>query len=150
MEKNDNEKVEEEKKVDQELSKETASESKTAKLEEELLCEKTVAGDVPPEGMLDQEQLFKWLEAVIDPDVHLSIVGMGLVYSAKMTDEKVYVCMTLTSPSCPIGPELMANVKKRLLELSQVNQADVELVWEPAWDPAEMASDEVKDMLGIW
>ncbi|MDQ7086743.1 MAG: hypothetical protein Q9Q13_02295 [Acidobacteriota bacterium] len=58
--------------------------------------------------------------------------------------------MTLTSPMCPLGPQIIAATKAAVESLDEVESATVDLVWDPPWDPAEMASDEVKDRLGIW
>ena len=58
--------------------------------------------------------------------------------------------MTLTSPMCPVGPELMTMVKATAEMIDGVDAADVQMVWEPPWDPKTMASDDAKDLLGIW
>ena len=98
------------------------------------------------------EVLFEWLKPVQDPEMFISIIDLGLVYEAHLSDEgkKADVVMTLTSPHCPIADQFMGSVKTRLLEYPGVCMADVKLVFEPKWDPATMASDEVKDRLGIW
>jgi metal-sulfur cluster biosynthetic enzyme len=58
--------------------------------------------------------------------------------------------MTLTSPACPVGPEIVALVQTAVEAIEEVDDAKVELVWEPMWDPKTMASDDAKDLLGIW
>jgi len=100
-------------------------------------------------------ELIEWLRPVEDPEMFISIIELGLVYEAKFTSEaegakKVQATMTLTSPHCPIADVFLGNVKTRLLEYPEVTEAEVKLVFEPQWDPATMASDEVKDRLGIW
>jgi len=111
-----------------------------------------MAAEQKIEGALTREKLIEWLEPVVDPDIHMSIVGMGLIYDAVPPDEngRVQVTMTLTSLTCPVGPQLMNDVKTRLLILDEIKDAEVILTFEPPWDPTTMASDEVKDMLGIW
>jgi metal-sulfur cluster biosynthetic enzyme len=96
--------------------------------------------------------LLEWLKPVQDPEMFLSIVDLGLVYETALEDEgkKAVVKMTLTSPHCPVADMFVDNVRKRCLEYPGVAIADVTLVFEPKWDPATMASDEVKDRLGIW
>jgi len=93
----------------------------------------------------------QWLHPVEDPELFVSIVDLGLVYDAGVDDAgKALVKMTLTSPGCPAGDYLIDEVKKRMREHESVKDVDVEIVWEPKWDPKTMASDEVKDRLGIW
>ncbi len=65
-------------------------------------------------------------------------------------DASVHVDLTLTSPFCPLGPEIIAEVKTTTLALDGVDKAEVELVWEPAWDPKVDADEDVKALLGIW
>ena len=98
------------------------------------------------------EVLLEWLHPVQDPEMFISIVDLGLIYEASFTAEKTGadVKMTLTSPHCPVADSFVANVKKRLLEYPGIENAEVQLVFEPKWDPKTMASDEVKDRLGIW
>ena len=98
------------------------------------------------------EKLLEWLRPVQDPEMFLSIVDLGLIYEAEFTHEGkgAHAVMTLTSPHCPVADSFVANVKTRLLEYPGIAEAEVKLVFEPKWDPKEMASDEVKDRLGIW
>ena len=95
-------------------------------------------------------ELREWLKPVEDPEMFISIVDLGLVYEAELEGSTANVSMTLTSPHCPVADVFVSNVKKRLLEYPGVSVAEVKLVFEPKWDPATMASDEVKDRLGIW
>lgn len=103
------------------------------------------------EMSLKEEDLKEWLKPVEDPELFMSLVELGLIYEAKETaPKKVDVKMTLTSPGCPAGDYLVNAVKTRMEEHESVEACEVELVWEPQWDPAEMASEEAKDKLGIW
>lgn len=100
---------------------------------------------------LTSEEIKEWLKPVQDPEVMMSLVDLGLIYEAEMASDKMAkVKMTLTSPGCPAADYLVEQVKHRLKEHENIEEADVEIVWEPQWNPAEMASDEVKDALGIW
>ena len=58
--------------------------------------------------------------------------------------------MTLSSPSCPVGPQLMTDVEVETRTLKEVNEIKIDLIWDPPWDPETMATDSVKDVLGIW
>jgi len=75
----------------------------------------------------------------------------GLVYHVEMEDSGlVSIDLTLTSPGCPIGPMIQGQAYHLLTQLPGVDDVEVNLVWEPPWDPKTMASEEVKMMLGIW
>ncbi|MDQ7006245.1 MAG: metal-sulfur cluster assembly factor [Acidobacteriota bacterium] len=101
---------------------------------------------------LDKQKVIEAIRPVQDPEVGFSIVDMGLIYDVEVPPDSgsVKVAMTLTSPMCPLGPQIIAATKAAVESLDEVESATVDLVWDPPWDPAEMASDEVKDRLGIW
>jgi metal-sulfur cluster biosynthetic enzyme len=92
------------------------------------------------------------IRPVVDPEIGVSIVDLGLVYDVWIDEENkhIIVKMTLTSPGCPAGPEIMDAVDHAVRTHTGFEKVKVELVWEPKWDPREMASDEAKDILGIW
>lgn len=96
------------------------------------------------------EILLDWLRTVEDPELFMSLVDLGLIYSIHIEDGNVNVKMTLTSPGCPSAGYLVEQIKERALEYPGVKTADVVIVFEPKWDPRTMASDEVKDRMGIW
>jgi metal-sulfur cluster biosynthetic enzyme len=94
------------------------------------------------------ESVRKALRTVKDPDLNLNIVDMGLVYDVDVTDAgDVLVKMTLTSPGCPSGGEIIQNVKEAAGDLEGVTSVDVELVWDPYWTP-DMMDPRVKAFLG--
>lgn len=99
-----------------------------------------------------REQVFEALKPVQDPELRLGVVDLGLVYDAEIGQDgrDVTVKMTLTSPGCPFGPMILSTVHEVVALIPGVENVQVELVWEPPWNPAAMASDEVKDILGIW
>ncbi len=98
----------------------------------------------------------KALGPVEDPEIHMSIVELGLIYGAKIepvegeSGKRVTVTMSLTSPACPYGPMLLAMVHGALAKLPGVRTVDVDLTFNPLWDPRAMASEEAKDQLGIF
>ncbi|MCK9485869.1 MAG: metal-sulfur cluster assembly factor [Dehalococcoidia bacterium] len=97
------------------------------------------------------EELKDLLRDVDDPELHMSIVELGLVYGVEIDEDgQVTVDMTLTSPACPIGPMLQGLVFHKLNQVDGVEDVEVNLVWSPPWDPRTMASDEVKMALGLW
>lgn len=102
--------------------------------------------------MITENEVVECLRPIKDPEVHISIVDLGLIYGVDIQDEgkKLNVRMTLTSPMCPAGPELVGMVKATAELIPEVQEATVQMVWEPPWDPKKMASDDAKDILGIW
>lgn len=98
------------------------------------------------------EELKEWLRPIDDPDMGVSLLDLGLIYecSFEPATAKAYVRMTLTSPACPAAGYLVSQVKARILEYPGVQDAQVDLVFEPKWDPKTMASEEVRESLGLW
>jgi metal-sulfur cluster biosynthetic enzyme len=98
-----------------------------------------------------KEEIMAKLSEVEDPEIRLGVIDLGLVYEIKIIEDKdVVIRMTLTTPGCPYGPTLMADMEKAAKEVKGVGNVDIDLVWDPPWDPSEMASDYAKDVLGIW
>lgn len=90
----------------------------------------------------------KALRAVKDPELGLNIIDIGLVYDVAVSEEgKAHVRMTLTSPGCPAGTEIMDDVRQTLADLEGVTAVEVELVWEPYWTPDRM-DPRVRAFLG--
>lgn len=96
------------------------------------------------------EEMLAKVAEVIDPEINLSIVDLGLVYDITFDNGDVLVTMSLTSPGCPLGPVIRGEVYAKLRELPAVKDVDVQIVWNPPWDPRTMASEDVKMALGIW
>ncbi|MFH0908690.1 MAG: metal-sulfur cluster assembly factor [bacterium] len=88
-----------------------------------------------PDGVRDV------LRSVLDPELHMNIVDLGLVYGVDINDGNVNVRMTLTSPACPYGPYLLHQVKDTVLSLKGVKDAQIEVVWDPPWGPDKMSED---------
>ncbi|NPA91154.1 MAG: metal-sulfur cluster assembly factor [Chloroflexi bacterium] len=103
--------------------------------------------DVTPD---DIRQVLK--EHVFDPEIGINIVDLGLVYDIKVIPEerRAIITMTLTSPGCPVGPQILAAAEYWVREtFPQLKDVEIELVWSPLWNPS-MMSDEAKDLLGIF
>ncbi len=114
-----------------------------------------IDGTGPRDGRLaipvSADLILESLKEVEDPELGISIVDLGLIYGIDVEDKKVRVRMTLTSPGCPIGPMLQTAVHGAVTRTyPNVEDVKVDLVWSPPWDPYKMASEEAKDMLGIW
>jgi metal-sulfur cluster biosynthetic enzyme len=108
----------------------------------------------PVEGALPTEEDVKTvLKTVMDPEIGLSIVDLGLVYGVTVIeDEKqVVIDMTLTTPACPLSPIIQTQAHSAITrKWKDVQDVEINLVWTPRWDPRIMASEEAKAELGIW
>ena len=103
-------------------------------------------------GPFDVEQIWDALRQVYDPEIPASIVELGLVYAVAAEQaeagHRVMVQMTLTAPACGIGPVLVEDVRRSILAVPGVADVDVDLVFDPPWDPSRM-SDAAKLQLGM-
>lgn len=112
------------------------------------------AAPVPPaaRGLPTKESVLEVLRPVHDPELMISIVDLGLIYDVEVspTGKALEIKMSLTSPGCPIGPELMAAVDHTARLVPGVEEVHVQLVWDPPWDPTKMASELAREQLGIW
>jgi metal-sulfur cluster biosynthetic enzyme len=99
--------------------------------------------------MPDQEVFVDALRTVVDPELHVNVVDLGLVYTIQSRDDEVDVEMTLTTPACPAGPEILKNAVDALERIEGVTKANVKLVMSPPWSPDRM-SDAARDELGIF
>ncbi len=86
-----------------------------------------------------KEDIISALKTVFDPEIPVNIWDMGLVYDIKIDGKNVTITMTLTSPTCPMMDELMAQVKNAVSGVAGVENVYVNLVWEPAWDLSRMS-----------
>jgi metal-sulfur cluster biosynthetic enzyme len=99
-------------------------------------------------AMLDVEQLRLALRTVVDPEVGINIVDLGLVYGIEVTPGEVKITLTMTSPACPMSDLVIADVEDAVRQrVSEEVQVNVDLVWNPPWDPSKM-SDKARSTLG--
>ena len=109
----------------------------------------------PPEVSADQpggaiyDGVIDALKEIYDPEIPVNIYELGLIYGVEVSpDGDVTVAMTLTTPHCPVAESMPGEVELRVGAVPGVRDAEVNLVWEPAWDPAKM-SDEARLELGM-
>ncbi len=103
---------------------------------------------------ITEESVYAALRQVEDPELFINIVDLGLIYEVSLTENSgksdIFVKMTMTSPGCPAGPELVANAKEALHDLGeQVGEVTVKVVLDPPWSP-DLMTDEARDELGIF
>ena len=100
--------------------------------------------------LVNEELVREKLKDVIDPELRMPIIELGLIYDVVIEDGTVKVIYTLTSAACPLGPIIDGQIQDVLMDLPGVKEVDSELTFTPPWDPRTMASDDVKMQLGIW
>ena len=104
---------------------------------------------------LQEDTVREALKKVIDPELYVNIVDLGLIYVVDIEEENdegthdVKIEMTMTSPMCPAGPQLVSGAKSAAEELEAVAEAEVKVVMEPAWSP-DLMTDDARDQLGIF
>ncbi len=98
--------------------------------------------------MYTKEELFLAISTVIDPEVGFNLVEMGLIYDASCDDEgNAYVKMTLSTKACPMHQLIQQWVKEAVEKMANIKSVEIDLVWEPEWNPT-MADEHVKKVLG--
>jgi metal-sulfur cluster biosynthetic enzyme len=98
--------------------------------------------------MPTQEEVYDVLRTCYDPEIPVNIVDLGLVYDVRVLERKVDVKMTLTTAGCGMGGYIASEAEQKILELPDVQEVKVELIWEPPWEPS-MMSAEAKKTLGM-
>ncbi len=100
---------------------------------------------------ITQAAVIEAVRPVKDPELNLSIVDLGLLREVEVDDEnQVTLSLTLTSPMCPMGPQIMSAARDAVLRMPGVKFCGVDLVWSPPWDPRVDASEDARAELGIW
>jgi probable FeS assembly SUF system protein SufT len=113
---------------------------------------KSPLDDLPQNATLE-DKVWAQLHTVFDPEIPVNIVDLGLIYNCKiekLADETQHVMidMTLTAPGCGMGPIIAEDVKRKVLAIAEVSQADIQIVFDPPWDRERM-SDTAKLQLGL-
>jgi FeS assembly SUF system protein len=94
------------------------------------------------------EAVIEALKEIYDPEIPVNIYDLGLIYNVEISGGHALVSMTLTTPNCPVAESMPQEVELRVGSVPGIGDAEVVLVWEPAWDPQKM-SDEAKLELGM-
>jgi metal-sulfur cluster biosynthetic enzyme len=97
---------------------------------------------------LSEEEVLTVLRSVIDPEIGMNIVDLGLVYGVEISDHKLHVDLTMTTPACPMGEMILDDVREVLSSLEPADvEIDISLVWDPPWSPDRM-SEYARKQLG--
>jgi len=114
---------------------------------EGFLRERPAASSETPGGEL-YESVIEALRSIFDPEIPVNIYDLGLIYGVEIDEGHAIVQMTLTTPHCPVAESMPGEVEMRVMSVPGIATAEVNLVWDPAWDPGKM-SDEAKLELGM-
>src|SRR5256885_16973852 len=117
------------------------------RIEQEETQAPAPSGDGAPE--LSKDSVLEALKNVLDPELGINIVDLGLVYDVRIDDDTVHIEYTLTTMGCPIGPMIEEQMARLLSEVPGVEKVDAEMVLRPPWSP-EMMSEEAKAALGYF
>ena len=99
--------------------------------------------------MQTEVQIVRVLRNVYDPEIPVNIYDLGLIYEVNVQESgKVFILMTLTSPGCPMADELIAEIQERVREIEGVNELEVKLTFNPAWN-RDMMTEEAQLELGF-
>jgi metal-sulfur cluster biosynthetic enzyme len=102
----------------------------------------------PQDETLTEEDVYEVLEEVIDPELGLDFVSLGLVYDVNIEGSEIYVTFTLTTPACPIGPQVSEQMREFVGDLPGVTAVHPKMVFDPPWSP-EMMTEDAKFALGF-
>lgn len=96
-----------------------------------------------------EESVIEVLSDIYDPEIPIDIVNLGLVYKINIEGNKVNIDMTMTSPGCPAAGQIVSEAKYLVEEIEGVEEVNIEIVWDPPWDPGKM-SEAAKESLGMF
>ncbi|MDY7091940.1 MAG: SUF system Fe-S cluster assembly protein [Acidobacteriota bacterium] len=117
-----------------------------ATVEEKTAPAEAPATDGPPSL---EDRVVDQIKTVYDPEIPVNIYDLGLIYDVEVDGANVHIRMTLTSPACPVAGTLPGDVEQRVAAVHGVDECEVELVWDPVWNP-EMMTEEAKLELGFF
>ena len=112
------------------------------------MTDTTPTHTVAPESTVKPEDVIEVLRQCFDPEIPVNIVDLGLIYDIAIKPERVDIKMTLTALGCPMAAEVMTDVRDHLLTLPGIQDAGVDIVYEPVWSPERM-SEEARWELGM-
>lgn len=119
----------------------------------EQIVEEVVVKESPktqPEkvGEITEEKVLEVLSEVYDPEIPIDIVNLGLIYGIDIKGRNVVITMTMTAPGCPASTQIAGESKLMVEELPEVDSVDIDIVWDPPWDPSKM-SEEAQQSMGM-
>lgn len=94
---------------------------------------------INPDHSVLMDKIVEKLKTVYDPEIPVDIYELGLIYDVRIDNKKISLDMTLTSPHCPVAESLPMEVRRAVESISEVEEVEVKIVWEPPWDKTKMS-----------
>lgn len=98
--------------------------------------------------MVKKEDVIEKLKKVFDPELHINVVDLGLIYDVEVKENDVSILMTLTFPGCPLGSVIHKEIKEKVGSIGKIGKVDLKITFDPPWDLSKV-SEEAKMQLGI-
>ena len=98
--------------------------------------------------MLTKELVYQKLKEILDPELYINIVDLGLIYDVKVENKEVFVLATLTTPACPFGLVIEKRIREKIEKIKGVGNVDLKFTFDPPWDFSK-ASEETRSQLGV-
>ena len=124
------------------------SDSDAAPKTVDQVIEKTSDSLKESSGELTEEKILEVLSEVYDPEIPIDIVNLGLIYGIEIYGGNVLISMTMTAPGCPASTQIAGESKLMVEELPGVENVEIDIVWDPPWDPSKM-SEEAQQSMGM-
>lgn len=112
-------------------------------------ADSSVQAQGSPDTELTEENVLKVLSDVYDPEIPIDIVNLGLIYGIDIDGPKVNIRMTMTAPGCPASTQIAGESKMVVEQIPGVESVEIEIVWDPPWDPSKM-SEEAQQSMGMF
>ncbi len=93
-----------------------------------------------------KEKIFEQLRTVIDPELGINVVDLGLIYNMNINEGNVFILMTLTTPGCPLHDSIVGGVKRALADVEGIKDVDVQVTWNPSWTPERMSEEALRQL----
>lgn len=97
--------------------------------------------------MVTEEEVREQLKELMDPELDVNVVDLGLIYDIEVIDDRIEILMTLTTPACPMAGVFDEMVRQEVAHFKGINEVEVEITFDPKWTPEKM-SEEARDELG--
>ena len=117
-------------------------------VDEVVAKEDSQEASADPSDELTEEKVLEVLSEVYDPEIPIDIVNLGLIYGIDIDGRNVVITMTMTAPGCPASTQIAGESKLMVEELPTVDSVDIDIVWDPPWDPSKM-SEEAQQSMGM-
>lgn len=93
-----------------------------------------------------RELVLQQLRTVIDPELGINVVDLGLIYDLQINDGNIYILMTLTTPGCPLHDSIVGGVKPALEHIDGIRDVQVQITWNPPWTPERMSKEALRQL----